>query len=153
MNKHFNPITTPPDRFRASVLSDPKDIASSPIRRFLYRFSVPLRWYRGTIAHILFLEIRTLWKRISAIRQDPSLPLDFVPLPRDPRPNHSVIPIADACSDGIERLRRSTGGMFPIGMRLYSQGFSEGASWMLRNCNPEKPEFPSAESITPVVSQ
>lgn len=131
-----DPITTPPDRFRASVLSDPEDIARSSIRRLLYRLSAPLRWYRGTTAHILFLEIRSLRNRISVIRRDPSLPLDFVPLPHDPRPNHSVLPIADACSDGIEQLRRSTGGMFPLGMRLYSQGFFEGALWMLRNCSP-----------------
>jgi hypothetical protein len=143
-------FTSPSNRFRASVLCDPKGIATRPIARFLYRLSAPVRWWKGTIAHMLVLEIRSLPRRISDLRQEESFPLDFVRLPRDPRPNHSVLPIADACSVDIEKLRQSTGCMFPLGMNLYSRAFGEGALWMLRNCSPiESPKAAesSVESI------
>ncbi len=143
----------PSIRIQGAKLRVPAGSASHPISRIRYKLFAPLRWYQGTIAHIVVLEICSLGPRIRECIRDKQCPVGFVPLQSDPRPDYRpALAIARACNRDMQQLRTAYASDFPLGLRLYAKGFYQGASWMLRSCNEQKagcPESSSEQSIKP----
>ena len=78
----------PSIRIQGAKLRVPAGSASHPISRIRYKLFAPLRWYQGTIAHIVVLEICSLGPRIRECIRDKQCPVGFVPLQSDPRPDY-----------------------------------------------------------------
>ena len=132
----------------------PAGSASRPIPKLLYRLSAPLRWKWATIARIVLLEICSLVPRIRESFRDKECSVGSVPLSPDPRPGYRpALAIARACSRDMEQLRLAYGVDFPLGLRLYAKGFSQGASWMLRSCTEQKPEGRESSSGESIISE
>ena len=88
---------------KASRLNVPAGTLSRPIPRFLYRLGAPLRWFRGTTAHIAVLELYRLPQRILATRKK-RFDRWGISLPSGPIQNPSSIAFELACTGGMETL-------------------------------------------------
>jgi len=96
----------------------------------LYRLGAPLRWFRGTTAHIVALELYNLPRRIAASRERQFHRLGIL-LPSDPRQNSPLIAFELACNGGMERLRQDFPFCLSLEQALYARGFREGAEYAL----------------------
>ena len=113
-----------------SGLDVPPGTLSRPIPRFLYRLRAPLRWFRGSTAHIVALELYNLPRRIAANRERQFHHLGIL-LPSDPRQNSPLIAFELACNEGMEKLQRDFPFCLSLEQALYARGFLEGAEYEL----------------------
>jgi hypothetical protein len=156
-----------PEALELPKRTDVRSGISRPKSIRLSRLCALRRAYFRSTVHIALQEICNLPRHMDKCRRTnpPSMPVDLLILPSEPRENHAATPIIDGCIAGIQRVRNQL-GPGRLGIRLYARGFDEGAKWMWSSCRdridtripteypqPSQQKTSSGEFITPKVSR